>query len=93
MDKETEGSVKGFYAYWIVLLVKITGYQTDISFIQIYTPIADSAATDIEEFYKNMDEAMRQCKLYEINIMQGVEKGQEGDTVGEHRLGQRNERY
>lgn len=64
-----------------LLLANMTGRPADLNFIQIYELTEDSIETDTEDFYKNVDEATRQCKICEVNIMQGdlnvnVGKGQ-----------------
>lgn len=61
-------------------------HRADINFIQVYAPKADSLAIDIDGFYTNLDEAMKQCKPCEVNITQGdlnakVGTGQEGQAV------------
>ncbi len=87
--------------YWTVneriLLVKLQGQPFNISFIVVYAPTADSTEEEIDAFYETLQEAKAQCKSDEINIVMGdlnakVGEGQDGKTVGQHGIDERNER-
>jgi len=60
-------------------------------------PTCASSEEELENFYDDLDKAMRQCCSQEINLVMGdlnakVGKGQYQDIVGQHGLGTRNDR-
>lgn len=80
-----------------VLLVKLAGKPININIIQVYAPTADRPEEELDEFYEMMEQAMRQCKPHEINLVMGdlnakIGQGREGEVVGQFGLGVRNER-
>ncbi|BFZ16297.1 hypothetical protein BsWGS_19336 [Bradybaena similaris] len=98
LDRETSKSVQGYWAVSDrVLLVKLIGRPFNINIIQIYAPTGESSDDSIEEFYNDIESALKKCKDSEITIIMGdfnAKVGNQGDgcTVGNHGLGERNER-
>ena len=98
LDKATSRSLIG---YWCVsdrvMLVKLAVKPFNLAIVQVYAPTADSDESDITAFYEDLGKAMKQCKSDEITMVIGdlnakVGEGRDGDTVGPHGLGVRNER-
>ena len=80
-----------------ILYIKMKGSPIDVNIIQVYAPTTDYDENIIENFYRELEEARKQAKEHEINIVMGdfnakVGRGGDGDTVGEFGLGERNER-
>ena len=98
IDKKTMESMTGYWAISDrVLLVKFKGKPFDISILQVYAPTTDAEDGDIDNFYEEIDSAVAQCKSQDIIFVMGdfnakVGEGQEGNTVGPHGLGERNDR-
>ena len=68
-----------------------------INIIQVYAPTSDSSADDFENFYDEVERALKQCKLQENTIIQGdfntrIGGGRSEDTTRPYGLGSRNER-
>ena len=87
--------------YWAlsdrVLLVKIRGSPFNISIIQVYAPTGAHSEQEIDQFYEELDYAMKQVGSQDIRIMMGdlnakIGQGSEGGVVGPCGLRQRNER-
>ncbi|XP_071947472.1 uncharacterized protein [Antedon mediterranea] len=92
---------KCMLGYWAVservMLVKLQGQPFNISIIVVYAPTADCTDEEIDNFYATLDQAKSQCKSDEINFIMGdlnakVGQEQDGNTVGEHGMGERNAR-
>ena len=87
--------------YWAVsdrvIMVKLHAKPFNINIIQVYAPTSTSSEEALEDFYANVDKAMKECKSQEIKIVMGdlnaiVGEGRYQDIVGPHGLGLRNER-
>ena len=98
LNEATSTSIKG---YWTisdkVLLVKLSGKSFDITIIQVYASTSESTEEDIDLFYKDLETAKNHCKSQDVIIIMGdfnVKVGNErvDEVVGDHGLGQRNER-
>ena len=98
MDSDISKCVLG---YWTlsdrVLLVKIQGHPFNLAIVVVYAPTAESTEEEIDSFYDILEKAKSQCKTNEITIIMGdlnakVGSGREGKTVGQHGLGERNDR-
>jgi len=62
-----------------------------MNIIQIYAPTGASSEEELDNFYDDLDKAMRQCCSQEINLVMGdlnakVGKGQYQDIVGPYGL-------
>ncbi len=97
LDRERAQSVMGFWAISErVILVKFKGHPFNVSIIQVYAPTSENTDDEIETFYEDLDQAKRQCRSQEILLIMGdlnakVGRGREGNIVGPHGLGTRNE--
>ena len=63
----------------------------------MYAPTADKDDAGIEEFYENIETAMKQLKSQDIRLIMGdfnskVGKGKNDTTIGTFGIGERNER-
>lgn len=81
-----------------VILVKIRlNKKIIMNVIQIYAPTTDNTDEEVEEFYSQVDNAMKQCKNREINIVMGDVNAKVGcepieDIVGSFGMGKINPR-
>ena len=80
-----------------VALLRIHANPVEINLIQVYAPTMAATDQQIEEFYGQLDKAIRLTKKNEIVMIMGdfnskIGKGRMFDVVGEHGLGVRNER-
>ncbi|XP_060520784.1 craniofacial development protein 2-like [Cylas formicarius] len=80
-----------------VALVQILGKPLNINIIQVYAPTADKPEQEVEDFYKQIDTALKLTRTNEINIILGdfnakVGRGRTGSVVGDWGLGERNNR-
>ena len=98
LNEATSISIKG---YWTisdrVLLVKLNGKPFDITIIQVYAPTSESIEEDIDFFYKDLGAAKNHCKSQDVVIIMGDFNAKVGnervdEVVGDHGLGQKNER-
>ena len=63
----------------------------------IHSPTAARDDNEIDEFYEQVNTAVRYCKSHEVNVIMGdwnakVGSGRDGDVVGPFGLGDRNDR-
>lgn len=98
LDRERTKTVQGFWTISDrIIMVKLKGRQNDINIIQAYAPTSSSSEDEIENFYADMDSAMKECKFGEVTIVMGdfnakVGNLGDGETTGKFGLGDRNER-
>ena len=98
LDKDHSKALKGYWALSSrVLLVKLSAKPLDINIIQAYAPTAESSEEDLEQFYSDIETALKHCKSFENTIIQGdfnakVGKGFPNGNLGNFGLGERNER-
>ena len=52
-------------------MVRLKGRPFDISLIQCYTPTADNNDDEIDKFYEQLDEAIKQFRSQDIRIIMG----------------------
>ena len=82
-----------------IIIVKLFSKPFNLSIIQVYAPTSASSEEKIEAFYNDLDVAYKQCGSQEIVVVMGglnAKVGTEQDpqkvVVGQHGLGERNER-
>jgi hypothetical protein len=98
LDEATAKSCKEYWAVSTrVLMVKIQARPFNINIIQVYAPTEEHSEEEIEQFYVDLNSAIKACKSQEIKIVMGdlnakVGKGASGYAVGPNGLGERNER-
>ena len=78
-------------------MVRLRGRPFDISLIRCYASTADNNDDEIDKFYEQLDEAIKQCRSQDIRIIMGdfnAKVGGERDSRAAvpFGLGQRNER-
>ena len=97
LDGKTAKSVKGWWGVSDrVIVVKLEGKPFDIGVIQVYAPTSTCKEEEIEQFYEDLDKAMRQLKSQDVKIVMGDFNAKVGDRrvediVGPWGLGNRNE--
>ena len=80
-----------------IICIKITAKPVDLILIQCYAPTNDAVASEVENFYQQIDEVIKKTKQYcDCLIVMGdlngkVGEAKEEDIVGPFGLGQRNE--
>ena len=52
-------------------LVKLKAKPFNINIIQVYVPTSASTEEELEEFYKELDKCIKECKDHEVNIGMG----------------------
>ena len=75
-----------------ILLAILSGKPFDIGIIQVYAPTLDYPEDDIELFYEQMDEVLKQLKLQDTKIIMGdfnskVGEGRIDNIIGPYGLG------
>ena len=98
LDPETSKSVKN---YWPVsdrmVAVKLQGKPFDICIVQSYAPTSDYEDEEVDGFYEDLDNVMRQMKSQDVKIVMGdfnakVGKEKIENIVGPFGLGEINSR-
>ncbi|KAG1682423.1 Craniofacial development protein 2 [Nymphon striatum] len=98
IKKKLLRSVKGFWTVSDrVILMKIAAKPFDLCIIQVYAPTSECEMEEIESFYEQVENTMKQVKPSDILIIMGdlnakVGRGRHGNVVGNWGLGKRNER-
>ncbi|XP_050513133.1 uncharacterized protein LOC126888800 [Diabrotica virgifera virgifera] len=77
--------------------MKLQSRPVNTNIIQIYAPTSEKPEEDIEEFYALVQKALKYTKKNELTIIMGdfnakVGKNRIEDIVGQHGLGEKNER-
>ena len=82
-----------------IIIVKLFSKPFNLSMIQVYAPTSASSEEEIETFYNELDGAYKQCGSQEmvvvmgdLNAKVGTEQDPQKVVVGQHGLGERNER-
>ena len=82
-----------------IIIVKLFSKPFNLSIIQVYAPTSASSEEEIEAFYNDLDDAYKQCGSQEmvvvmedLNAKVGTEQGPQKAAIGQHGLGERNER-
>jgi hypothetical protein len=98
LDPETAKSVKN---YWPVsdrvIAIKLQGKPFDICIVQSYAPTSDYEDEEVDGFYEDLDNVMRQMKSQDVKIVMGdfnakVGKEKIENIVGPFGLGEINSR-
>ncbi|XP_033122243.1 craniofacial development protein 2-like [Anneissia japonica] len=98
LDQE---SAKGIAGVWCIsnriMLVRLQCKPFDTVVIQCYAPTTDCNDDEIDKFYDQLKEAMKQCRSHDITIVMAdfnakIGQNEEGKIVGKYGLGQRNAR-
>ncbi|XP_030746013.1 craniofacial development protein 2-like [Sitophilus oryzae] len=98
VDKETNKAVTGFVPLSErVMMIQLETSKIRTNIIQVYAPTAQSEDREIDEFYGQIEQLWKNIKKHEVTIVMGdfnAKIGRRGvvDVIGEHGLGQRNER-
>lgn len=98
LDPRLTQSYKGHLAVSDrILMVKMKGPEVDVNILQVYAPTVDAPDYDTNKFYQDLDKTRKMCKKSEVLIVMGdlnskVGRGTEGQVVGPHGLGERNDR-
>jgi uncharacterized lipoprotein YddW (UPF0748 family) len=64
-------------------MIKLRRKPVDINIIQVYAPTAESTEEEVNTFYNNINEAIKQCKKFEVTLVMGylnAKVGQEQDN-------------
>lgn len=80
-----------------VIAIRIQTRPKPITIVQVYAPIADSTIEELETFYEDVEKSLKNARkdgpvfvMGDLNAKIG--KGAEGWAIGEHGIGERNER-
>ncbi|XP_030757298.1 craniofacial development protein 2-like [Sitophilus oryzae] len=98
VDKETNKSVTSFVLFSErVMMIQLETSKIRTNIIQVYAPTAQNEDREIDEFYGQIEQLWKNIKKHEVTIVMGdfnAKIGRVGvvDVIGEHGLGQRNER-
>uniref|UniRef100_A0A0B7BR26 Endonuclease/exonuclease/phosphatase domain-containing protein n=4 Tax=Arion vulgaris TaxID=1028688 RepID=A0A0B7BR26_9EUPU len=98
IKKEIEKYISGYWTYNDrMMLLKIRAKPFDIAIIQTYAPTSDHADEEIEKYYEDLQQILKQVKTTDILIIMGdmnskIGKGKYKNIVGQYGLGTRNER-
>lgn len=80
-----------------MMLLKLRAHPLNINLVQVYAPTSDSNDADIEKFYADLEELLKNNKRHEVTIIMGdfnakIGRGKVDNIVGKFGLGVRNER-
>uniref|UniRef100_A0A8D8SJ40 Craniofacial development protein 2 n=2 Tax=Cacopsylla melanoneura TaxID=428564 RepID=A0A8D8SJ40_9HEMI len=98
IDKSLKNTVKHFLPVSPrVLVLQLNACKRNLNLIQVYAPTADKEEEELENFYKDIDTAMRVTKGADVTIVLGdlnakVGEGPSNECVGRFGLGERNDR-
>lgn len=98
MSKKISSALQGYIPISDrVIVAKFQAKPLDIVVVQVYAPTSDYPDEEIESFYDDVDKALKYAKSQDVVLVLGdlnakVGKGKDGDNVGDHGLGTRNER-
>uniref|UniRef100_A0A8D8TK36 Craniofacial development protein 2 n=1 Tax=Cacopsylla melanoneura TaxID=428564 RepID=A0A8D8TK36_9HEMI len=98
VDKNTSNSVKHFLPLSDrVALLQLNAQSRLLNIIQVYAPTGDKSIEEVEEFYKDVETAMKQTKSRDITIVLGdfnakVGESLQNECMGRFGLGERNDR-
>ena len=96
-DEKTAKSIKGWWGISDrVIVVKLEGRPFDIGIIQVYAPTSACTDEERDNFYEDLDKAMKQLKSQDVKLVIGDFNAKVGDErvediVGPWGLGDRNE--
>lgn len=80
-----------------VALLQLNAQGRQLNIIQVYAPTGDKVIEEVEEFYKDVETAMKQTKSKDITIVLGdfnakVGESLQNECMGSFGLGERNDR-
>ena len=80
-----------------IVMLKLRAKPFDIAVIQVYAPTQDYTDEEIESFYEDVQDTIKQLKSTDILVMMGdlnakVGSQRHGDVVGNQGLGEKNDR-
>ena len=97
-DENTAKSLKGWNGISDrVIVARLEGKPFDIGIIQAYAPTTTHDEEEVDNFYEDLDKAMKYLKSQDVKIVMGdfnakVGSARKEDIVGPWGLGDRNER-
>lgn len=97
VHKNVEKHVKSFTPISErTLLLQINASPVPINIIQVYAPTADKTKEEVEEFYSEITNVYSRLPKHHLTVIMGdfnakIGNGGEGEYVGPHGLGERNE--
>lgn len=98
LSKDIQRTVKHCILYSDrAILLQLEARPRNINIIQVYAPTTDKSDQEIESFYDHLKSILKHVNKQEICIIMGdfnakVGKGKQGQYVGDHGLGKRNDR-
>nr|XP_034830054.1 craniofacial development protein 2-like [Maniola hyperantus] len=98
IHKKLHSSVKNFLPVSDrVMLLQVEAKPFNINLIQVYAPTADKDEVLVENFYSDIEIALKQTKKHEITLVMGdfnskLGRGTVSDIIGPYGLGVRNDR-
>lgn len=80
-----------------ILLIQINASPVNTNIIQVYAPTTDHSDGEIQEFYDQIHNVIKNLPKHELLIIMGdfnarIGKGKDGHHVGPYGLGERNDR-
>ena len=87
VHRSLNNNIKSFYGIYRVTLLKISSRYVDMRLLQVYAPISESPDGELEQFYSQLEEDMKQCKGNELLLVTGDFSAKDGSEKAEHVIG------